>query len=304
MTTTNNTAAQVEAISEHFPELKETARRAFYWVSFNPEGRGDRIRQEFGEILINDIDYLRSNGATDDQVESYKDKYKKLFVSWLHASSRCASSVITGGSGFNVRRADKANRSEHRHYEIFKEWRERAKKGILKANRAEKTYLSEIERYEAELEGMKINHEKMKEANKRIKTALKNGTDITDYLTSEFGIKPHMIEWTLKFGFGLSNNNANMKRVEQRIKELKAKEAQRMEEPEKSYTFEGGQIIFNYEADRIQVKHDQKPTFDKIQELKKSGFKWSPSNGVWQRQITANAIWTTKRLFSNIQKAN
>ena len=299
MNTTNNTAAQVEAI-EYFPELKEIARRAFYWVSFNPDGRGDRTRQEFGQILENDLQYLSDNGASSEQLEQYKTKFKSLFISWLNASSRCASSAITGGSGFNVRRAEKANRSEERHYQIFSDWRERAKKGILKSNKPKTTYMSEIERYTLELEQMRINHDKMKEANKRIKDALKNGTDITAYLMSEMSVQPHMIEWTLKFGFGLTNNNANMKRVEQRIKELTAKEAQRMEEPEKSYTFDGGEIIFNYEADRIQVKHETKPSLEKIQELKKSGFKWSPSNQVWQRQITANAIWTTKRLFPSL----
>jgi len=297
------TTTQQETEQTFFPELKETARRAFYWVSFNPDGRGDRTRKEFGEYLQSDLQYLTDGGATPEQLEQYQAKFKNLFISWLHASSRCASSAITGGSGFNVRKAEKANRSEHRHYEIFAEWRERAKKGILKANRPEKTYMSEIERYSLELESMKANHEKMKEGNKRIKDALKNGSDITEYLTAEFGIQPHMIEWTIKFGFGLTNNNANMKRVEQRIKELKSKEAQRMEEPEKSFVFDGGEIIFNYEADRIQIKHDQRPTPEKIQELKKSGFKWSPSSQVWQRQITANAIWTTKRIFSNIQKS-
>lgn len=298
---TTNTAAQVEA-KDYFPELKEIARRAFYWVSFNPDGRGDRTRKEFGEILENDVQYLTENGATTEQVEQYKVKFKSLFLSWLSASSRCASSVITGGSGFNVRRAEKANRSEERHYQIFSDWRERAKKGILKSNKPKTTYMSEIERYTLELEQMRINHEKMKEANKRIKEALKNGTDISNYLMGEMGVASHMIEWTLKFGFGLTNNNANMKRVEQRIKDLTAKEAQRMQEPEKSFLFDGGEIIFNYEADRIQVKHDTKPTPEKIQELKKSGFKWSPSNQAWQRQLTSNAIWTTKRLFTSLTK--
>lgn len=301
MNTTNTTPSQVEA-KDYFPELKEIARRAFYWVSFNPDGRGDRTRKEFGEILENDLQYLSDNGASAEQLEQYKDKFKNLFVSWLNASSRCASSAITGGSGFNVRRAEKANRSEERHYQIFSDWRERAKKGILKSNKPKTTYMSEIERYTLELEQMRVNHEKMKEANKRIKEALKNGTDITAYLMGEMGVPSHMIEWTLKFGFGLTNNNANMKRVEQRIKELTAKEAQRMADPEKSYLFDGGEIVFNYEADRIQVKHDTKPTAEKIQELKKSGFKWSPSNQVWQRQLTANAIWTTKRLFPSLTK--
>ena len=56
----------------------------------------------------------------------------------------------------------------------------------------------------------------------------------------------------------------------------------------------------NYEADRIQIKHDTKPNQDVITLMKKNAFKWSPSNQVWQRQITRNAIYATKQLLKNI----
>lgn len=279
---------------EHFPELKEVAKRAFYWVSFDPSGRGDRTRKEFGELLNSDIEHLTSNGATEEQTSEYKEKYKRLFVSWLNASSRCASSAVTGGSGFNVRRAENASRSEHRHYEIFNQWRERAQKGILKANKPEKTFMSELERYTLELEQMKANHEKMKEGNRRIKEALKKGLDIADYLATEFNIQPHMLEFTLRWGFGLSNNLANIKRVEERIKLLKQKIDIAENKGNTTINFNGFKVVQNIEIDRLQIIHDTKPSSEVIGILKKNGFKWSPSNSAWQRQLTNNALFTLK----------
>lgn len=272
----------------------QQAKNAFNWVSFNPDRRGERTIKEYSAQLEQDIEELKNANIEADQIESYKQRYINLFRSWLSAQSRCASSVITGGSGFNVRRAEKANRSEERHYELWQEWRTRAKKGIVRKTAPIKTYLSEIDRYKTELESLKKNHELMKEGNKRIK---KGGADLDKYLTDTFGIKPHMLQWTKDFGFGLSNSNANIKRVEERIKELEKKESLRTDEKEKSQSFEWGKLLYNYEIDRIQIIHHTKPAPEKIALMKSHGFKWAPSQQAWQRQLTANGIWSTKRLI-------
>ena len=52
----------------------------------------------------------------------------------------------------------------------------------------------------------------------------------------------------------------------------------------------GVSIILNKEADRIQLDFPSKPSRDVIAVLKKNGWKWSPSNQVWQRQLTENAM--------------
>jgi hypothetical protein len=280
--------------------FKEAAIRAHNWTSFSPEKRGEQLIKDYSAQLSEDIEELQIAGIEQEIIKGYKTRYINLFSSWLASKSRCISSMITGPARFPVRKAEKANRSEENHYNIWQEWRKRAKKAIIRKAQPAKTYLSEIERYKAEMEDMQKNHILMKEGNKRIKEAHKSGEDITEYLINTFGIQPHMIEWTMKFGFGLANNNANMKRVEQRIKELSAKEVARQTNPETDYKFEGGEVVFNYEADRIQVKHDQKPEPDKIQELKKHGYKWSPFNKVWQRQLTANSIYVTKNLFKSL----
>jgi len=277
-------------------QYKQQAQQAFYWVSFNPDKRGQRVIDDYTQQLTQDIEELTSAGVEAETIDSYKTRYITLFKSWLSAQSRCASSVITGGSGFNVRRAEKANRSEERHYELWQEWRSRAKKAILRKQSPVKTYVSELERYKTELEQMKKNHELMKEGNKRIK---QGGADLDKYLTDTFGIEPHMLQWTKNFGFGLANNNANMKRVEQRIKELEAKEAQRTTGEEKSWQYSWGKVLYNYEADRIQLLTNEKNS-EQISLFKRHGFKWAPSQKVWQRQLTINGKYSTKLLIEKL----
>lgn len=277
-------------------QYSEQAKQAFYWTSFNPDKRGQRVIEDYTQQLTQDIQELTDSRIEQETIDSYKSRYIALFRSWLSAQSRCASSVITGGSGFNVRRAEKANRSEERHYELWQEWRSRAKKAIVRKSQPVKTYVSELERYKTELEQMKKNHELMKEGNKRIK---QGGADLDKYLTDTFGIQPHMLQWTKNFGFGLANNNANMKRVEQRIKELEAKEAQRTTGEEKSWQFSWGKVLYNYQADRIQLLTNEKNS-EQIALFKRHGFKWAPSQKAWQRQLTANGKYSTKLLIEKL----
>ncbi len=282
--------------------LLPLAQRAHYWTSFSPEKRGEQLITEFQGALNADIDFLKDNQIDETTINEYSTKFTRLLTSWLHAKSNCTSTMITGGSNYNVRRAEKANRSEERHYEIFAEWRTRAKKAIVRKAKAAKTYSSELERYRSELDGMKKNHELMKEGNKRIKEAHKSGDDLTAYLTETFGIVPHMIDWTMKFGFGLSNNLANIKRVEERILILERKEKTANTTGNKETPFNGFKIVENYEIDRLQIIHDSKPKQETISLLKSNGFKWSPTNTAWQRQLTPNAIYCTNRILSELNK--
>lgn len=282
--------------------LEEKAKRAHYWTSFSPERRGEQMIKDYSEELSADLEELRSKNVNDENIDDYKARYESLFSSYLHAKSGTFSAMITGPANFNTRRHAKANRSEERHYEIFREWRERAKKAIIRKMQPAKTFVTELERYRQELDGMKQRHELMKEANKRIKQAHKTGEDLTGFLINTMKVAPHMVDWSMKFGFGLQNNNASIKRVEQRIKELEAKEQKRNEEPQKNYKFDGGEVVINYEADRIQIFFNQRPSSQELAEWKNKGlnsFNWSPSVKAWQRKITPNAIWATRRIFKD-----
>lgn len=281
----------------HLQPFQQAAISAHNWTSFSPEKRGEQLIKDYDAQLSEDMEELRAAGITEETINEYKARYIALFRSWLHAKGNTFSSMITGGSNFPVRRHEKANRSEERHYTLWQEWRARAKKAITRKAQPEKTFLSEIDRYKNELESCKKNHALMKEGNKRIAAAIKSGEDLTEYLTETFGIKPHMIEWTMKFGFGLSNNSANMRRLQERIELMEKKETLSQEVGSKEFRFDGVTVFYNFEADRIQIKHDTKPSAEVIYSLKSNGFRWSPTFGVWQRQMNRNGIWAAEKVL-------
>jgi hypothetical protein len=286
--------------------LQTRAIQAHNNTSFSPERRGEQMIKEYSEELASDLQELQTGGAGIEALNDYKQRYERYFSQYLGAKGNTFSVMITGSGNFPVRRHEKANRSERRHYEIFREWRVRAKKAILRKAQPEKTYSSELERYRAELEGMKRNHELMKEGNRRIKDANRTGEDLTEYLTTVFNIEPHMLEYTMRRGFYLQNSLANIKRVEDRIKELEQKETMQAKQPVTKYLFDGGHFLVNYEVDRIQVFFDTRPSAEELTKWKARGlnsYNWSPSAKAWQRKITANALWHVKRLFDNIKKA-
>jgi len=285
--------------------LEGQAIRAHYWTSFDPEKRGQQLIKDYNEQLTEDIKELEAAGIDPETIDSYKKRYESLFTSWLSAKSRTFSAMITGSAKFPTRRHEKANRSEENHYTVFQEWRQRAKRAIIRKAQPVKTYTSELERYRAELAGMQRNHELMKEGNKRIKAANKSGENITQYLTDTFNIPAHMIEHTMRWGFGLTNNNANMKRVEDMIKTLEQKEAMKDTNPITRYSFDGGEFVVNYEVDRIQIFFDTRPTRDELTAWKAKGlnsYNWSPTTNAWQRKITPNAFWCLERMLTGIKK--
>lgn len=291
------------AILQH---LQDKAIRAHNWVSFSPEKRGEQMIKDYSEELTADIEELQKDeNISPEIIADYKARYERLFSSYLGAKSNTFSAMITGPAKFNTRKHTKANRSEERHYEIFREWRTRAKKAIVRKAQPVKTFVSELDRYKAELEALKQRHELTKQGNKIIAKAKKTGEDITQYLTDTFNVQPHMMDLVKKFGFNTVNNNANMKRIEQRIKELEVKESQREENPITNYTFEGGEMVINYEIDRIQILFSTRPTNEELTAWKAKGlntFNWSHTNKAWQRKITANAMYCIKHMLTGITK--
>ena len=91
--------------------------------------------KEYGQELTQDLQVLREKGITEEIVFDYETRYKKFFSIYLGAKSNTFSAMITGPARFNNRKHEKANRGEQRHYEIFREWRERAKKAIVRKAR-------------------------------------------------------------------------------------------------------------------------------------------------------------------------
>ena len=84
----------------------------------------------------------------------------------------------------------------------------------------------------------------------------------------------------------LSNNNAEMRRIKMRIEQL----TRQREMGYVGWSFDGGTVEANQEANRLQILFDSKPDNEIRIALRSCGFRWSPRAGAWQRQLNDNAI--------------
>ena len=90
--------------------------------------------------------------------------------------------------------------------------------------------------------------------------------------------------------------NKEIKRIKNRIQELKELE----EIDFKEIVFNEGKVIHNKEINRIQIIFDNIPDEETRDFLKYKGFKWSRTQGAWQRLFNKNGIYAAKRVVEKI----
>lgn len=64
--------------------------------------------------------------------------------------------------------------------------------------------------------------------------------------------------------------------------------------------FPGFQVVENYDMDRVQIIFPDKPSAEERAMLKGEAFKWAPSQGAWQRQLTANGLAAALRVVGKL----
>jgi Domain of unknown function (DUF3560) len=86
--------------------------------------------------------------------------------------------------------------------------------------------------------------------------------------------------------YQLKNNNANIRRIKARIAELSV-QAQRVDHEE-----EAGGLTIRHDTteNRVMLLFAAKPAQRVRDLLKRWGFRWSPTNGAWQRQLNNAGI--------------
>lgn len=277
-------------------DLRELAIRAHSLTSHVPEDRGEQMIKEHSNELEADLEFVRQHGGDEKR---YVENYRKHFSAWLTARSRCASWMITGRANFPVRKMEKANQSERNRSDEFRQWREKARKAIVRDfNRANKTATSEIERVRQQIADAETEQAQMKLANKIIRKHKSNPLDAVAELIEKVGIpekharavaSPDCMGDVGYARYRLQNNNANIRRMKERLVELEKREAVSSQDS-MTIEFTGGEIDLDFQDDRLRIHFPGKPDVDTIQKLKGNGFRWSPSNRAWQRQLTSNAL--------------
>lgn len=95
----------------------------------------------------------------------------------------------------------------------------------------------------------------------------------------------------------MTNNNAEIRRIKQRLIEADAKALQADREDE-SQTREGVTITRAYAHNRLRLRFPGRPAPELIHALRAHGFRWAPSEGCWQRHMSHAADYAAERVLA------
>jgi len=302
---------QVQEFSASPSEIPlDLAIRAHEGTSFIPEKRGEQEQQEYYNHLMGLYNEFKAQIKPEqlpqlvEEMNRYKMAYRTKYIALLHARSAIISPMIAGPSKFPVTQNEKRNNAYDKKLQEFIKWQGRAKKaitqnlGLIKPKAVSGDDPDAIAKLKAKLKNLEQLQERMKQANKIVRSSLPDTEKVVQIIA--LGFKEKQAQKLLepdfagRIGFpdyALTNNNAEIRRIKTRIESL----SKQKEEIGQVLEFEGGKIVDNPEVNRVQIFFDSKPSEAIRNQLKAHGFKWAPSIGVWQRFRSQEALhWAQK----------
>lgn len=289
---------------KYYPINEETARRAKNANSFSdyvPGSATAAYREMVNRAYaIGEQQKGRVDPMYHEKIDGLIDRYARKLAENINQGNaidaRVPSVLIAGPANFPVRQKEKQNAARDRN---MGEYAEIA--GLL--DKVRSTGMGGIsadddravEKLEKKLADLEAEQESMKSINAyfRKHKTLDGCPDLTFEQAEQ--LKASMSRDWRKApvpypSYWLSNNNANIRRVRQRINDLKSRSEF------VGWTFPGGEAKINEGENRLQLIFEGKPPEDQRRELKSGGFRWAPSQGAWQCQLTREAIRAAARI--------
>ena len=297
----------------YYPINEESARAAHNMMSMRDYAEGSVTAGYRSAVdKAYDIADKVAEKKPDEAERVYRlaERYSKKMAEYYNNESSigmmCPSVMISGAGNFPVRKKERQVAAWQRNHEFYE-----YVQGIL--GKIENILYGKeiiksdderaVEKLEEKLEDLKVTQERMKAANKAIRM---KDTEAGDDALREMGYSEGAIkelrepDYIGRIGYPsylLTNNNQNIHRIEERIKCLKMVKGKGSSEQE----YKTFKVVENTEAMRYQIIFDGKPDEEVRALLKSNGFKWAPSQGAWQRQITANGKYALNRVMEKLK---
>ena len=291
----------------YYPINENQARQANHMMSHSYYKEGSATEEyrrmvdkaaEIAERQKKRVDPMY-HGKINRLLDTYARKLADNLNQHYSIMCRCPSILVAGRSNFPVHEKQKQNVADDRNMREFREIQ-----GLLDKIKSTGTggissddpqAVAKLKLKLAELEDAQQTMKAVNAYYRKHKTM-----DGCDLLTPDVleEVKAGMARSWRKDpkpfeSWGLSNNNANIHRVRERIEEL---EKRQTAAAPAGWEFDGGKVVVNTEENRLQIIFDDKPDAELRAKLKSEGFRWAPSQGAWQRQWTNNALYAARRI--------
>lgn len=314
------TAEQAEQAEQPTPENRpetvppygsideETARNAHYCVhmgDYKPGSATASYRNSVNSAAkMVEQQKARVSAFYHDKLDALLNSYARRLAQWTNDYNRNQASYpsqfIAGAGNFNMR---KHNRQMSREDSLWEEYRQI--EAILDKIRSVGTGPVDL----ADPHAREMLTERLNSQRQMLEDAKTANAYYRKHKTLEGcpGLSEKNRAWLTRPGvfasgdgspislygspfpaYELASIRGKIERTEQRLAELDRRE-QQAAEPQTGTAFDGGQIVRNIDLNRLQILFDAIPDADTRAALKQNGFRWSPKNQAWQRQLTDNA---------------
>lgn len=293
----NESGAKTAHNMMSFSDYKEGSRTAGYKALVDKA-------YELGE------DVILKKPSEEERVANLCERYSRRLAQNINRDIQigmmCPSVMISGAGNFPVKKKEKqvaAWDKNHEDYEqveriLWKIGNILSSKDVIKSDDE-----NAIEKLQEKVDILKEKQEQMKEVNKAVR--LKD-TEKGNEILGNMGYTDKQIEQLRTpdycgiIGFPsylLSNNNANIRRLEERIKSLQATKSNGTQERKNEFF----SVREDVDSMRIQLFFEEKPEPEVREILKRNGFRWAPSVGAWQRTLNENGKYAVRSVLRKLE---
>lgn len=303
-------------IKKHYAQIsEETARRAKMAYSFSDYVEGSataHYRDEVDDCYRIACRAAEKRPKEEERIQRLFDRFVDKLAENINAENRntasCPSVMISGAGNFPVNKKKKQNARSESLYEEYTYIMQIPDK-IRDIGNNTAIYSDDddaIEQLEEKAEKYRAYLERMKKENAHYRKygTMKGFEGITDERAATLDDEIKHSFYQVPFpAYELTSARQKIKAAEERADKLKKLKAQAETPTEERYpAVEGVEVVENAEAMRIQLIFDGKPSEEIRGILKSHGFRWSPSFGAWQRQLTDNGKRATRKALEEIAR--
>lgn len=294
----------------------DVATRAHNGTSMTPEVRGRMEQREYfmhmnrvWRGLLKLANTPEKKATAQAEFSRYRDNYSQKNLELLGSHSRLVSSMIAGPSKFPARQMNKRGDAYGNRLNEFVEWDKRAQAAMENAISPKPSRVissddaDAVEKLKEKIAQAETLQEKMKAANIIIRDKKLSADEKVKRMVDELGFRESTARKALEPDFAgrqgfpayeLTNNSANIRRMQERVTALERSRAQKPVEVEDAAT--GIRIEDNVADNRLRIFFPGKPDGDVRTKLKMHGFKWAPSEGAWQRFRGTDATYWAEQI--------
>ena len=288
----------------------------------SPEERSDVRSEDDTDAGIHGVNagavtQLNSTGNTyDERIALKKQRYKELAdkkrseSGFAFERANQMSSVIPLGQPILVGHySEKSDRNyRDRIQQTMRKGIDLEKQADYYAKKAESTGTGGISQDDPDAVNKlreKISYlEKQNETMKRYNALMRKGNKAEAMSLLDDRLKREVVSYSrfsnsqgLFPSFALSNNTGKIRQARERIKTLEQQGSRQFSETRKS----GYSVIEDPAINRLQIKFDNIPS-DRVRNvLKTNGFRWSPTNGVWQSYLNNRSMYALSKVEEELK---